>query len=388
MVTIAVDAASSFIRDLGSPCTAISLRDGSIIAGSKEGSLICWLASTGKEVWRVSVEGPISDIETSHDRVFVTASSSLYAIDDSDGSIFWKRELEGASDYVLSVEGSIWATSSVYEIEVGDYTESSIWRFNRSGELVKRWVIPERCWFIGPSFGKIILGLGRPRCGILSIDGDDLVHFEIGDGNPIVCGDYTTQDGGSAISILGHSSGAVSWVEGHTEEVKNQNRIGSPWRAPIIEESSAACCILVPGIGSEFITAYENGFIKSNYGWSYDAQSAVSAMAVGPSGDGETRRTYWACAGWRVLVLSSPDTAGDVDNSEAPGGQLILELRHECRLVEPNSEGDTIVLGDERGRIYSINGQFLRRRIEEGGVGINSDKRISVMRERLRKLRE
>ena len=149
---------------------------------------------------------------------------------------------------------------------------------------MKRWVIPERCWFIGPSFGKIILGLGRPRCGILSIDGDDLVHFEIGDGNPIVCGDYTTQDGGSAISILGHSSGAVSWVEGHTEEVKDQNPIGSPWRAPIIEESSAACCILVPGIGSEFITAYENGFIKSNYGWSYDAQSAVSAMAVGPSG--------------------------------------------------------------------------------------------------------
>lgn len=67
---------------------------------------------------------------------------------------------------------------------------------------------------------------------------------------------------------------------------------------------------------------------------------------------------------------------------------MILELKHECRLVEPNSEGDTIVLGDERGRIYSINGQFLRRRIEEGGVGVNSDKRISVMRERLRKLRE
>ena len=194
--------------------------------------------------------------------MFVTASSSLYAIDDSDGSIFWKRELEGASDYVLSVEGSIWATSSVYEIEVGDYTESSIWRFNRSGELVKRWVIPERCWFIGPSFGKIILGLGRPRCGILSIDGDDLVHFEIGDGNPIVCGDYTTQDGGSAISILGHSSGAVSWVEGHTEEVKDQNRIGSPWRAPIIEESSAACCILVPGIGSELLQHTTTGLSR------------------------------------------------------------------------------------------------------------------------------
>ena len=65
-----------------------------------------------------------------------------------------------------------------------------------------------------------------------------------------------------------------------------------------------------------------------------------------------------------------------------------MELKHECRLVEPNSEGDTIVLGDEIGRFYSINGQFLLRIIEEGGVGINSDKRISVMRERLRRLRD
>ena len=138
MVSISVDTISSFIRDLGSPCTAISLNDGTIVAGSKDGLLISWLASNGEEVWRVSIEGPVSDIATSHGHVFVTASSSLYAFSDSDGSIIWKRELEGASDYVLAVEGSIWATSSVYEIEVGDYTESSIWRFNRSGELDKR----------------------------------------------------------------------------------------------------------------------------------------------------------------------------------------------------------------------------------------------------------
>ena len=52
MVTIAVDAASSFIRDLGSPCTAISLRDGSIIAGSRKAHNL--LASLN---WERGLEG-------------------------------------------------------------------------------------------------------------------------------------------------------------------------------------------------------------------------------------------------------------------------------------------------------------------------------------------
>ena len=387
MVSMTLHAASSFARDLPASCTAVSLKDGSIVAGSKDGMLISWLASTGEEAWRASIEGPVSDIARSHGHVFVTASSSLYAIDDSDGSILWKRELEGASDYVLAVEGSIWATSSVYEIEVGDYTESSIWRFNQSGELGKRWVIPERSWFIGPSYGKVILGLGRPRCGVLSIDDDELEHFEVEDGLPIVCGDYRSE-GEYPIAILGHSSGAITCVDKQNEAVKGENLISSSWWSKIVEEPSAVCCILVPDKGNENITAYENGFIKSNFEWSYDARSAVTAMAVGPVGDEEIGQTYWACTGERVLVLSSSDRARDVPGSADSGGQLILELEHECCLVECDSEGDTIALGDERGGIYLINSQFLSRRMGEGSVEITSDHRTSLMRERLRKLRE
>ena len=387
MVSMTLHAASSFARDLPASCTALSLKDGSIVAGSKDGMLISWLASTGEEAWRVSIEGPVSDIARSHSHVFVTASSSLYAIDDSDGSILWKRELEGASDYVLAVEGSIWATSSVYEIEVGDYTESSIWRFNQSGELGKRWVIPERSWFIGLSYGKVILGLGRPRCGVLSIDDDELEHFEVEEGLPIVCGDYRSE-GEYPIAILGHSSGAITCVDNQNEAVKGENLISSSWWSKIVEEPSAVCCILVPDKGNENITAYENGFIKSNFEWSYDARSAVTAMAVGPVGDEEIGQTYWACAGERVLVLSSSDRARDVPGSADSGGQLILELGHECCLVECDSEGDTIALGDERGGIYLINSQFLSRRMGEGSVEITNDHRTSLMRERLRKLRE
>ena len=89
-----------------------------------------------------------------------------------------------------------------------------------------------------------------------------------------------------------------------------------------------------------------------------------------------------------MLVLSSSDTAGDVDISGDPGGQLILELEHECCLVGSDSEGDTIVLGDERGGIYSINGQILSRRMDEVSVETTRDTRTSLLRARLRKLRE
>ena len=50
--------------------------------------------------------------------------------------------------YVLAANGNIWATSSVYELEVADFIESTIWRFDKLGNELERWVIPERAWHI------------------------------------------------------------------------------------------------------------------------------------------------------------------------------------------------------------------------------------------------
>ena len=387
MVSLALHAVSSFTRDLFGACTAISIDRGSVVVGSKDGLLISWLTSTGEELWRASIQGPISDIARGLDRVFVTASSSLYAIDDSEGTVLWKADLEGASDYVLRQGNLIWATSSVYEIEVGDYTESSIWRFNGSGECEKQWTIPERSWFIGLSHGSVILGLGRPRCGILSIKGNELVHVEVGERQPIVCGDYGSPSE-EAVAIVGHSNGATTLIGDLYDESEEGFSISSECWTKVVEDPSAVCCILVADGGKESITAYENGFVKSNHGWSYDVQGVVSAMAIGPHRIGESNRSLWVCTGNRVLVLSTSVPRKDSPAETIPCGQLELELSHECRIDKCASEGGTIVLADERGGIHFVNTEFLNRRMEEGSVEMSADSRSSIMRERLRRLRK
>ena len=66
--------------------------ENSLYAGSQDGLLVCWDASSGAERWRVSITGPISDISLDTRALYVTASDSLYAIDASDGSLLWSKQ--------------------------------------------------------------------------------------------------------------------------------------------------------------------------------------------------------------------------------------------------------------------------------------------------------
>ena len=115
---------------MGGPCTVLRIHDGRVFAGSQEGILACWIVDSGEEVWKVAISGPLSDIDFSEGKVHVSGSSNICCLDYNSGEIVWSRELEGSSDYVLSNDAGIWATSSVYEIGIGDYTESTIWKFS------------------------------------------------------------------------------------------------------------------------------------------------------------------------------------------------------------------------------------------------------------------
>ena len=72
-------------------------------------------------------------------------------------------------------EDIIFVTSSLYEIEIQDYTESTLFKFNKKGELIKSINFEEKPWFMKKHNGKIVLGIGRPRCGFLTIDNENLV---------------------------------------------------------------------------------------------------------------------------------------------------------------------------------------------------------------------
>ena len=85
MAERSLEGVASFVRDLGSACSAVRLVGDMLLAGSHDGLLICLDAATGGERWRLQVDGPVSDIALDSDRVYATASASLHAVDAANG---------------------------------------------------------------------------------------------------------------------------------------------------------------------------------------------------------------------------------------------------------------------------------------------------------------
>ena len=210
MPGLSLEAISSYVRDLSSSCSALLLVEDLLFAGSHDGLLVSWNASSGVENWRISIRGPISDISVDSGGVYVAASDSLHAIDLEDGALLWSKKLEGASDYVLAADGNVWATSSVYELEVADFIESTIWRLDKLGNELERWVIAERSWHISSDdSGGIVLGLGRPRCGYLRVRPEAPVeHNTLPTISPITCGSGENEE-----LIFGHADGSLSSLD-------------------------------------------------------------------------------------------------------------------------------------------------------------------------------
>lgn len=93
MTGLSLEAISSYVRDLSSSCSAVRLIGDSLFAGSHDGSLVSWDSSSGVENWRISIAGPISDISLDSDIIYVTASDSLHAVDQEEGSLLWSKQL-------------------------------------------------------------------------------------------------------------------------------------------------------------------------------------------------------------------------------------------------------------------------------------------------------
>ena len=350
MTRLTLSSVSSLRRNIGGPCTVLRIHNGRVFAGSQEGILACWIVDSGEEVWKVAISGPLSDIDFSEGKVHVSGSSNICCLDYNSGEIVWSRELEGSSDYVLSNDAGIWATSSVYEIGIGDYTESTIWRFDDSGELQQRWTIAERCWFFGTDGRGLVLGLGRPRCGTLRVGEDHLEHLEISGAGPVTCG----TNAGNRI-LLGHSDGNVSEIGG-----------GSALRG-----ASPVSAVL--GVENETIAGFEDGDVVSKAGWIHSSTGFVAALSLGPSPSGN--RAIWVCLDRGVVIL------------DGEGGTPLLELDHGCRISESDSEGDIIVLGDSEGEIHLMERDVLSRRLGDDLATTEDDSMKRLMMDRLRGLR-
>lgn len=350
---LTLTSVSSLRRDLGDSCTVLRVHDGRVFAGSHEGTLACWMTETGERVWQVTMSGPLSDIDFASDRVYVAESSMIHCLDYNSGEIFWSSELEGSSDYVVTTDGGISATSSVYEIEIGDYTESTIWIFNDSGELERRWAIAERCWFFCSDTRGLVLGLGRPRCGVLRVNDGKLEHIGSGDVGPVTCGSSVDNR-----VLLGHSDGKVSEIDG--SDCDSALEGGAPVSAVLGSENWT-------------VAGLEDGGVISSKGWNYTSKGSISALSLGPSPS--SKWAIWASSDDGVVVLDHDD------------GKPLIELGHGCKITESDSGGDLIAIGDSEGIIHLIEQSVLSRRLVEDFEIIEEGTVKREMMDRLRKLR-
>mgnify|MGYP001390442115 FL=1 len=202
-----IEDLASFVRDLGSECTTLNMGDNFLLAGSKIGRITLWDTNTGQEKWTTEVEGPISDLGID-ERIYLTASAELHAIDKENGAIEWSVDIGGSSDMIGINGEKIFVTSSLYEIEVQDYTETTFFIFDKSGKLITSIDFEEKPWFMGKQNHKIILGIGRPRCGILTVDGEyNISHSKTDGDSPVNMGIKTNKG-----FLLGHSNGSITEI--------------------------------------------------------------------------------------------------------------------------------------------------------------------------------
>jgi len=190
------------IRELGQPVSALYIgADYSITAGGWDGKLSHW-DSEGKHLWSVDCMDRIESI-LQVDASFVI-TSGLHIVCIANGEQKWSHALEGSADLIAFHSGKIVVTSSVYDIEHGDFMEGAIWKFSLSGDLETIDRIDEKPWFLSAR-EELIIGLGRPRCGIL-VDGE---HTSLGIDSPITCGVELDDN-----IFLGHANGVISDVSG------------------------------------------------------------------------------------------------------------------------------------------------------------------------------
>ncbi len=332
------------IRDLGQPVSALHIgNDASIIAGGWDGALKKW-DHEGNIIWATQCADRIESILVKDDLVIVTAGLHLTCV--SEGEIKWSHALEGSADLLTFFDGEIIATSSVYDIEHGDFMESAIWKFSSAGEQIHVNRMDEKPWFIHP--GKdLIVGLGRPKCGVLI--GEN--HQDLATESPVTCGVANGED-----LLLGHADGTVSNVGG----------------VQISKESDSIDSLLNSETG--FVSALESGDLV--------ARSATGKETWTASGQQITTQSYgfngqhW-CGRWL-------ETSGLIEVRDSEG--VLITSATTTRPRVSTSKDERIVFGFEDGQILVWEKELFERRSNE--TSSKADGRRSALAARLRSLRE
>jgi len=341
--------ASSFIRDVGSCCSSILFESDTVVVGSREGAINSWSIETGKQILGLELDGPISDLASSGDVLYTACSSNLVAIEISTGEVLWSTQLEGSSDSVAIWDGFIWALSSVYEIDISDYTESTLWKFNSQGDLIERWSFAEKGWHMGVNNG-IEIGIGRPSCGIIKVGRDGILNYH----SLAVPSPVTIGCDGSETTIFGLSDGSICNSEGD-----------------LCGKASGLVTSII-SIDDGWASGDRNGRIL----WGekeIELDREVLSLGVAPNGVDLWVQTWEDKS--RFLSIS-------------PRGDYSQIFEHPDRIMVCDFKEEAIVFGDESGRVFLVEERYENRFDQEDMKLGHREEERNLLKERLRRLRE
>lgn len=330
------------IRDLGQPVSALDVEEESVIAGGWDGLLKKWNGD-GDLLWSVKCPDRIETILRMGEKVIVTSGLHISCV--IAGEILWSNPLEGSADLLISRRGQIIATSSVYDIEHGDFMESAIWQFSIDGELINVDRMDERPWFIDAT-SELILGLGRPKCGFLA----DGIHHVLPTDSPVTCG---LAENGEI--LFGHADGTISSSQGKAIHKELHS----------IESLSS--------FEKGFVAALENGDIvaittQSKELWKSEG-SPITTQIVGFDD------LHW-CGRWNSLN-------GHVEVRDSLG-ELIISARSSRPRVSDVSQ-NRVGFGFDDGQVLIWEKELFNRRSKQEVSEQNSRK--SALAAKLRSLR-
>lgn len=345
-------------RQLGQAvsCVHITSENG-IIAGGWDGRVAYWNEEGGQQ-WQAETSSRVSAILEYPQKFVVTSGLEVVAITKSNGEIMWTTPLEGSADGLLQFEQFILATSSAYDIEHNDFIESALWRLDVEGNI--KWVhrLDERPWYGFIDTNVAHFGLGRPRCGMLSIGDDGLVqsHSELPHDSPVMCG-ASIQTG----QIFGLASGHI------------------------VSKDS----VLVKGhSGVEFLSAASDGFIAGHENGDctkFDENGASKWTNRGEALSGIT--SAWERTNHPLIWISRKRLdEGELTVLNADTGTPLAEAST-ARIHSMASTSERLCVGLEDGQVLVWDREMFERRQHQDAPQQDLDPEKEAMRARLRALR-